>query len=294
MSTVKAAFGRGIELVNLDKRSPIPGRFVLKLSDKFRPPHVTDGFCQTVVLDHILNLQTLDTDRLVLTDQLCRELVLRITASVTDPRMDASHLETSLGAVLGALLFLGEATLSPCQLLLILVEEFGIAGGVPIRGDHHGLQAQIKPHLRLHHRQELDVFFDQDGDKVATSGVFAYRDGRGLAPFGQGTRPVDVKRSIHFRQGKRLPIPFKGGSGVFSGLWTFAFLEGGIVGTAFKEVLEGFLKVSQGLLRRHRGDLVEPSMVSLLLQKGEAGRGFMIADPLLILVGRQSPKAEVL
>ena len=76
MPTVKAPFGGRIELVDFDKGSPIPGRFVLKLPDQFTPSHVRDGFCQAVVFDHVLDLQTLNTDRLVFTDQLCRELVL--------------------------------------------------------------------------------------------------------------------------------------------------------------------------------------------------------------------------
>jgi hypothetical protein len=58
---------------------------------------------------------------------LRRELVLIITASVTDTGMDASDLEPCLGLVLGAFLLLGETALSSCQLLLILVEELGVA-----------------------------------------------------------------------------------------------------------------------------------------------------------------------
>ncbi len=80
MSTVKATFRRGIPLVNLDEGTPIPERFVFQLPDELTPTDVTDGFCQAMVFDQILDVQTLDTDRLILTDQLCRELVLIVTA----------------------------------------------------------------------------------------------------------------------------------------------------------------------------------------------------------------------
>ena len=160
MSTVKTAFGGGIELVNLDKGTSIPGRFVFQLPDEFTPTHIRDGFCQAVVFDQVLDLQTLDTDRLVLTDQLCREFLLVITASITNTSMKTSDLEPCLGAVLGALLFLGEATVRTCQFLLLLAEELGVAVSVPVTSDHHRLQPQVNSHLFGNNGQELDVFFD--------------------------------------------------------------------------------------------------------------------------------------
>src|SRR2546428_9098908 len=123
MATIKASFGGGIELVNLDKRSSIPRSLVFQLPDKLTPTHVGDGFSQAVVLDHVLDLQTLDANRLVLTDQLCREFVLIITASIAYASVYSGNLETCLITVLGTFFLLGKTALSLCQLLLILVEE---------------------------------------------------------------------------------------------------------------------------------------------------------------------------
>ncbi len=284
MTTVKAPFGGRVPLVNLDKPTSIPGGFVFQLPDEFTPSHISDGFSQVVVLDHVFDLQTLDTDRLVLTDQLCGELVLRITPSITDPSVNTGDLEPCLGSVLGALLFLGETTLSPCQLLFIRVSELGIAVGVSLGGDDHGLQAQVKSHLLGNNVQELDVLLDQDGHEIASGGIFGDRDGGGLAPFGQGARPVDVQRGVHLCQGELLSIPLEGGSGVFGGLFALPFLEGGILGTSLKEVLEGFLQVAQSLLRRHTGNLIEPGVIILLLQEGELRGQGIVANALLLLV----------
>ncbi len=284
MSTVKAAFGRGVELVNLDKGTPIPDRFVLQLPDELTPTHVTDGFCQAMVFEHVLDVQTLDTDRLVLTDQLCRELLLRITATITDTSVDPSHLEPSFGAVLTALLFLGETTLSTCQFLLILVEELRIAVGLSIGGDHHRLQAQVKPDLFVDHRPERDVLLDQDGHEVASGGILAHRHRRRLTSLGQGARPVDVQRSLHLGEGEGLPIPFEGRADVRSGLIAMPFLEGGILGAPFKEMAEGAVKMPERLLERNRRHVIQPAMIILLFEEGEAGRGFMIAQALLLFV----------
>ena len=97
MSTVKAAFGGGIPLVDLDQVPSIPRCFVFQLGHKLTPTHITDRFCKTVVLDHVLDLQALDADRLVFTDQACRELMQEVTASISNTGMDSSNLCTGLG-----------------------------------------------------------------------------------------------------------------------------------------------------------------------------------------------------
>ncbi len=68
MSTVEAAFGRGIPLINLDQVPSIPRCFVFQVGHKLRPAHITDRFGKTVVLDQVLDVQALDADRLVFTN----------------------------------------------------------------------------------------------------------------------------------------------------------------------------------------------------------------------------------
>ena len=147
MSTVRAAFGRRVKLVYLDEVTPIPLGFVLQLAHKLPPANITDGFRQAVVLQQVLDLQALETDRLVLTNELCRELVLIVTPSIGNSRMKTSDFHTRFCPVLTALFLLGKVTLGTGQFLLILVEELGVAMGVSSRGDDHGLEPQVQPHL---------------------------------------------------------------------------------------------------------------------------------------------------
>ncbi len=95
---------------------------------------------------------------------------------------------------------------------------------------------------------------------------------------------MNVQRSIHLRQGQLFAIPLEGTGSVFSGLLCMLFLEGGLLGASLKEVAEGFVQVSQGLLRANTGDLIEPGMIYLLFRFGESRRGLVIADTLLVLV----------
>jgi hypothetical protein len=96
MSTSKAAFGRGRELVNFDKGSPVPLCFVFQLPDELAPSHIRDGKSSAVVLDHVLDLQALDTYDLVLTYESRRKFVLIVTPSMGDLLLYTGNFETSL------------------------------------------------------------------------------------------------------------------------------------------------------------------------------------------------------
>src|SRR5260370_17019981 len=126
MTTVKAAFGGWVPLVNLDEVASIPCSFVLKLSDKLRPTHVTDGFCQRVVSDHILDLQTLDTDDLVFAYDVSRELMLIVSSAVCNLFMEASNLKTRFCTVLRTffLFFVTAVRFSP--LLFFFVQQLAL------------------------------------------------------------------------------------------------------------------------------------------------------------------------
>src|SRR5256712_5600804 len=287
MSTVKTAFGRGVPLVKLDNATSIPCSFVLKLSDQFRPTDVTDGFRQTVVLDHVLDLQTLDAYDLVFAYDASRELMLVVPSPIGHLFMDASHLQTSFCTVLRTFFLFCVTALCFCQLLFLFGEELGIAVGMPIRGDDHRLQAQIKPNHLRGNFQWLDVFFYQDGDKIAVSFILGDRDAAGLASIRQGTMPHKGKRGIHLRQRESLaslPLPGKSIARIGGGLLMAFLFEGGILRTPFKEVAKGLIKMSESLLERNRGNRIEPHRLFLLFQKDQALGGSFVVQTLTVWV----------
>src|SRR2546426_912023 len=295
MSTVKAALGGRIPLVNLDQGPAIPCGFVFQLADQFAPAHITDAFSEAVVLEHVLDGEALDADHLVLVNDAPREFVLIITTTISNLGVDPSDFETGLRSILRAFFLLGVASLSLCQFLLILTEELRIAYLLPRRRDHHRLQAQVKPYLLIDYWERLDVLFYQDGDKVAICSIFGNRDRGGLASLGQRATPMDVEGRIHLGQGEVGSIPFESRGSIFGRLLTTAALELGVCCTAFKEVAEGFVQVTKRLLRGHTGDLTQPGVLRLFLEIGEHGRGLMVAGAFLpFIVGiRSEPERPV-
>src|SRR5437764_2988122 len=126
MSTSETAFRGRVPLVKLDKGSAIPLRFVCELPHQLRPSDIANSFGKGVVLDHILDLQTLDTYNLVFAYDLGREFVLIITPSIGNSGMDTSHLALSLPTVLRALFLLSMLSLSFGKLLFITSKELWV------------------------------------------------------------------------------------------------------------------------------------------------------------------------
>src|SRR5438067_1111793 len=197
MSTVKAAFGRGIPLVNLDQVPSIPRCFIFQLGHKLRPAHITDSLGKSVVLDHVLDLQALDADRLVFTDQACRELMQEVTASISDTSVYSGYLFTGFGTVLATLLFPGMSSLGFRQFLFILVEELRVTNGFTRREDDELFQSQVSTYALFNWLKLLDIFFYQERDKVAVSTIFGDGDTAWCCAIGQRPAPTNVERLSH-------------------------------------------------------------------------------------------------
>src|SRR6266852_7852047 len=115
-----------IEPINLDQDSSIPLGFVFQLADQFTPSDIVNCFCKAMVLDHVLDGQTLDAYHLVFVDDAGRELLLVVSATVIDPSVDFGNLQTGFVAILRSLLLPGMSPLSFRQLLLIFGKIAGI------------------------------------------------------------------------------------------------------------------------------------------------------------------------
>src|SRR5260370_28888620 len=292
MPTVGTALGGRIPLVNLDEGASIPLRFIFQLTDKLTPTYVTKGFREVMVLYHVLNRETLDTDHLVLVNNARRELVLIITTTISNASVDTCHTDASLGPILTAFFLLGMAALARGQAFLVFTEELRVADMLPIRGDNQTLQAQIKPYHLVHHGKRLDVLLDEDTDEVTSTAIFGDGNSSRLAFLGQGTTPMNVEGFIHLGKGKLFPVPFEGRADVGRCLWTLLAMEVRVLGTAFKEVLVSSVQMAQGLLNGDSSNLIQPGIFRLLLKGGETSRGLTVVDAFLPLIVGITPQSK--
>jgi hypothetical protein len=271
-------FRRGVPLINLDQGSSIPLGFVFELADKLAPSHIADRFCKAVVLDHVLDCQTLNADHLVFVNNAGRELVLVVTTTIIDAGMHTGDFETCFLSVLRSLLFLGMPTLGLCQPLRILCKEGGIANPLTGGEDDHRLESQIQTDYVGRWGQGLARLFNQDRDKIAVRTILGDRDRTRLDVLGKISMEVDMQRSIHLGKSELfgVGVPLECVCRVGGRLTLLLFLAGWVSGTALKEVLESSIQVPERLLNRDRGDFCQPGI--LLLEGRKHGSKIVVGE----------------
>ncbi len=194
-----------VPTINFDQSPLVPGCFVFELAHKRTPTDVGNGFGKRGMLQHVLDGEALDDDRLVLTDQVCRKLVLVVSASIGDARMDPRDTAALLLAVLRALLLAGQFALATSQLLFITRKILGIRKRLPIGSYHQGFQSQIDADLLLLGLKWRDIFLNQKGDKVAARLIAETVTVGGVAPSGKGR---DQQMSSDSAILARVNVPF--------------------------------------------------------------------------------------
>ena len=285
-----------VPAINLDQAAPIPLGLVFQLPHELAPTHISDGLGKGGMLHHVLDCQTLDHDRLVLTDELRRKLVLISTTSIGYFRMDLGHPPPLSLAVLRSVSLTGKFALSARQFLLTTRKIAGIVEALASACHNHRCEPQVNADGLLQAGKRRNVFFHQDGDKIATSGVPAHDNGRRACPVGQGTRPVDIERGVHLGE-RELPIlECEGTSGIFGRLAVASPFKRWITGPSCKKVDVGPCEVAQTLLAGHTRDLVEEAGFCLLLKRSQVRGQLLVGQAfslLLVGVDRQTQRPIV-
>ena len=294
MLTVMTGLRRWEEPINLDQSASVPCGFIFELTNELSPSDITDGFGQTVVLNQILDCQTLNAYHLVFANDASRELVLVVTPTVIDTSMYTSYFQTGFVPVLRSLLLFCMPSLCFSQSLFVFCVVAGVAHGLTSREDDHRLETQVKPDLRIDDRERLDLIFDQERGKVSVCTVFCDRDRTGFTFFVDIPMEGDSKGLVHLGKRELFVLPFESVGSIGCRLGILLFLECGVLSTSFKEVLVGFIQMSERLLDWHAGYFFEPGV--LLLEIRQHTSKLIVVELLttLFVGGRSGMQTKVI
>src|SRR5947209_12716246 len=106
-------------------------------------------------------MQVFQTNRLVLTNEPGRYLMLKIPARIGYTSMELGDFLAGFLAILAALLFPGVLALGLGQFLLIACIVFGIGYRLPITGDEEGFETQVNAHSFPSQSKRCDFFLNQ-------------------------------------------------------------------------------------------------------------------------------------
>ncbi|AIQ65839.1 hypothetical protein PSTEL_24760 [Paenibacillus stellifer] len=157
---------RWSECIHYLHRSPIPFRFIRKLTGKFTPRRIGDGFGQPVIFEHVRHSQIFDADRLIFTNQLRGELMQKIMAAAHDLFMDLGNLLFGFLPIGAPLVTASHAALPKCKFLLIFAKHFRIGNPPPIRADCKFLESKVNADLLIGLWQRVHFHFAKDGYKI--------------------------------------------------------------------------------------------------------------------------------
>ncbi len=153
MSATRAQLARSKGLADLHDGLPVPVCLVFQHAEELRPTDIRDGLAPLAVLLHVLHLQGLDADDVVVFDDLGRYLVQEVSALVGDLLVNTGDplllllivpcLRQLDFFVEGDALTAGELTLFARQLLLKRTEVTVVLVDRAVRQDGEFLESDV-------------------------------------------------------------------------------------------------------------------------------------------------------
>lgn len=147
---------------------------------------------------HVPDGKVLDDHRLVVADDVRGQLVQEVTALVCDARVDAGHLQLCLAMVVASFPFSAERPLRPCEAFEAFLQMPRILYHGALVGDGERIHSEVERDGVAFPAKGRDAFLDEDAHMPALRGVEAHGHRGGFRAFGQGPRPDDGQRFLHF------------------------------------------------------------------------------------------------
>lgn len=196
--------------------------------------------------------------------------------------MNTGNFAFGFQAVRASEFFLGKTALVLRKFSRVFGGMAGIAGLKTVRGDEQILDAHVNASLFSGNGQQRRLKFTQTRHKVAPCMVFGNGDGGGVRR--KLPTPLDSQRLVTLGQFQF--AVFKGKSAVseLCRLAVFFGFKGGVFCPPFKEILERCLLVSQALLQRNAGNIIQKGKLGQFLDFGQSGICANIVDLGLCLI----------
>jgi len=236
-----------------------------------------------MIFQHPDYVQSFDKDRLVLADDLCGEFLKRVSPGVADFGVESGYFQSGLLAIVTALDLARQAALKPLQSLFSPDERARIFELFALAGRGQRLNANVYAYFGFGLLKWLDVGFDQNADKMASSCVSADGKAKDFCILRQQTTPRNIERRGVLGQRDLSISKAKSIGGIARRLAVASGFEFGILRSLLEEIREGGIEIAERLLKNNRTDLRKKGPVRLLFPLGKFRCGFVIANGFLLL-----------
>lgn len=292
ISAPRARLARWQPTIYDNQRSAIPLRLVGQHRAKFSPTCVLNRPSKSMVTNKASDIEILDYDRLVLTNEPSGHFVQHVSPPIDDPRVYAGDAFPCLFSVSGALNPPTQGPLSPGQSITVAQLESRVDYVTLLVGQASRwlIQRQqirytdVNPNFPTAVREMFDEDLDQNRTKPPSHSVTRDSHGRRFTTVRQRTGPTDSQRARHLSQCQLTVPPAKGRSSVLGGrARALLGLELRVLRSLGKEADVSVLQMPQCLLQRHTRHVIEVSKFGRALPFSKQRRGLGIGHPALLL-----------
>lgn len=288
-----ASLGRRKEAINLNKRFPVASALVAQHRTNRAKTCITQRLGKTMVANHSPDIQVFDADQVKASHRVGGELMQNIFPTIGNLRVQTCHLEALLVAALAPLLLTRQKPLRSCQTLCVFGGVARIGNTFAIRQSSKAIDAQIQADAFSGFRKRLKFFVQAQGHKIATIRQLGYRC--------RGGRALERSRPASFEfpqtgnsQRLGLSIVLEGAARVLCALLVTFLFERWVARALVVKVLERSLQMSQRLLCRHAGNIVQPNRFRLLFELCERRRSRVVVHRRAVAIGvRTQPQRPV-
>src|SRR5262249_17874619 len=283
MATRRTQLRRRKEPIQWKIRSAVPFRLVFQFTEYLGKCRVSNVLGQIMIFQHPDYVQSFDKDRLVLADDLCGEFLKRVSPGVADFGVESGYFQSGLLAIVTALDLARQAALKPLQSLFSPDERARIFELFALAGRGQRLNANVYAYFGFGLLKWLDVGFDQNADKMASSCVSADGKAKDFCILRQQTTPRNIERRGLLGQRDLSISKGKSIGSIARRLAVASGFEFGILRSLLEEIREGGIEIAERLLQDHRTDFGKKGFLRLLFPLGESGGGSVIANGFLLL-----------
>src|SRR5215475_7818477 len=194
MSTRRTQLRRRKVPVQWKVGSPVPGRLVFQFTEYFPERRICDVFGKIVILYHPGHVQSFYKDRLVLADDLRRELLKRVSSGIADSGVQSGYSESGFLSIITIFDLTRQTTLQYPQSLFTLNERARIFDLLAIAGRGQRLNTNVYTDFSFGLLERLNIGFNHDADKIASTCVPADRQIEDFSVIRKRATPNNIER----------------------------------------------------------------------------------------------------
>ena len=189
------SFTTGEKSVNFDQFAPIPFTLVFKLTKHFSPSSIRDRPSQLAVLNHVSNRQVFNDNQAIIPNQVCRQLVQKISTSIFNFGVYFSYFKSCFMSVTGVFGFPTQFLLRYFELVIQPIKMLGIGYLLSVTGTNQARDTSVEPNLFFSWWQSLNrVIIYQQRDEPTPRRVELDGNSIGRTSFGKLSRSNYVQR----------------------------------------------------------------------------------------------------